>query len=299
MGYNMNAGVLKGLGDSRSSLWFLFISCVFNIFLDLLFVAVFANGVAGVALATVLSQYLSWIISIIYIKKKHPELEYSVMWKKPDPVHVKNIVRIGLPLGFNTAIYSVGHLFVQALINTQGSQFMAGCSVATKVIGIANVAVSALSSAGATFSGQNYGARNIGRLKAGHMAIPLMSGAVTLVTESLVVIFRYPLLRLFSDDPTVVEYAAMYTMCVSLSYCIYAVFNGIINYAHGLGEVRYPLIINMLALWAVRIPSAWLISRFWDGKLVVLCYPISFVFGLTCMLMFYRTKKWKGIIASE
>ena len=296
MGYNINAGVLKGLGDSRSSLLFLLFSCICNIILDLLFVAVFANGVAGVAIATVISQYLSWVSSIVYIRIRYPELEYSIIPHKPEKQYLRDIIRIGLPLGFNTAIYSVGHLFVQSLVNTQGSDFMAGCSVATKIVGIANVAVTALSSAGATYAGQNYGARNIDRIRKGHLLIPFMSGAVTFAADALVVIFRYPILGFFTKDPAVIEYASFYMTYVSLSYGLYAVFNGIINYSHGVGEIKYPTIINIMALWMIRIPSAFIISKYFDGHYVVLCYPLSFIFGMTAMLLFYRSRKWKEII---
>ncbi len=83
---------------------------------------------------------------------------------------------------------------------------------------------------------------------------------------------------------------------VSLSYGLYAVFNGIINYSHGVGEIKYPTIINIMALWMIRIPSAFIISKYFDGHYVVLCYPLSFIFGMTAMLLFYRSRKWKEII---
>ena len=109
MGYNFNAGILRGVGDSRSGLLFLLASCIINIVLDLLFVAVFKMDVAGAALATIIAMYFSWILSIIYIKKKHPYLEYSVLPRGMNKKLLRNIIAIGLPLGLNNSIYSVGH----------------------------------------------------------------------------------------------------------------------------------------------------------------------------------------------
>lgn len=179
MGYNMNAGILRGLGDSRSTLLFLMISCVVNIILDLVFVALLGMDVQGAALATIIAMFISWIFSIGYIRKKYPELKFSPVPKRMDKKTLNSIVQVGLPLGLNNSIYSVGHILLQSLINAQGSAFMAACSVATKVIGIANVAINSFSSAATTFSGQNLGAENYVRLKQGSIRIPLFSGLIT------------------------------------------------------------------------------------------------------------------------
>ena len=133
MGYNLNAGILRGLGDSKSSLLFLIISCLVNIVLDILFVAVFRMDVPGAALATILAQFCSWFFSILYIRKKYPELEYSPLPKGIDRNVLSSIVRVGLPLGLNNSIYSIGHVLQQSLINAQGSDYIAACSVASKI----------------------------------------------------------------------------------------------------------------------------------------------------------------------
>ena len=125
MGYNMNAGILRGMGDSRASLFFLLISCFTNIVLDLLFIAGFQMDVTGAALATSLSMFASWLFSVIYIRRKYPELEFTLLPKKLNKNILRRIITVGLPLGLNNSIYSVGHIFLQALVNAQGSTFMA------------------------------------------------------------------------------------------------------------------------------------------------------------------------------
>ncbi|MBO5278117.1 MAG: MATE family efflux transporter [Lachnospiraceae bacterium] len=296
MGYNMNAGILRGLGDSQSSLLFLMISCIVNIILDLLFVAVLKMDVSGAALATTLAMFVSWSFSIIYIKRKYPELNYSLFPRHIDKNMLIAIIRTGLPLGLNNSIYSVGHILMQSLINAQGSSFIAACSVATKVTGIANVAISSFSSAATTFAGQNLGSENYSRLKKGAWQIPFFSGLITCCAGLIVTFFCRPLLGLFTSDPLVLETAVLYIHIVLPLTWPYAVFNGIICFVNGLGEVTFPTIVNLLMLWAVRIPCGYLIAYFIDGQYVMACLPVSFLFGMFCMLSYFLTRRWKNII---
>lgn len=296
MGYNLNAGILRGMGDSRSSLIFLAISCVVNIVLDLLFVAVFNMSVSGVALATIIAMYISWIFSIIYIKKKYPELEFTVLPRRFDKAVLMDIIKVGLPLGLNNSLYSMGHIVMQSVINAQGSAFIAACSVSTKLTGMANVAITSFSSAATTFSGQNLGAKKYVRLKHGGLRIPLFSGAVTLSAGLIITLFCEPILRLFNKDPEVLFFAVRYIRIVLPFTWCYAVFNGIINFVNGLGQVRYPTIVNILMLWAVRIPVGYAIAYFFDGTYVMACFPISFAFGMIAMFFYFLSKQWKEIL---
>ena len=295
MGYNMNAGILRGLGDSRASLLFLVVSCLVNIVLDLVFVAGFHMDVAGAALATIIAMYCSWLFSIFYIRKQYPELEFTFLPHKMNRAMLAAIIRIGLPLGLNSSFYSVGHIMMQSLINLQGSVFIAACSVSGKVTGIANVAITSLSSAATTFSGQNLGAENYRYLRKGGVQIPLVSGAITCAAGIAVTVFCRPILGLFTQDADVLAFAVRYIRIVLPFTWTYAVFNGIISFVNGMGEVRFPTIVNILMLWAVRIPVGCLIAFCFDGGYVMACIPVSFVFGMLCMLSFFGTKRWKEI----
>ena len=174
---------------------------------------------------------------------------------------------------------------------------MAGNSVAGRVTGLTNVAITALSSAATTFSGQNYGASNFERLRKGYIKIPLISGIVTLAAGLCVISFRMPILRIFNRDEAVLMYANRYVVVMLLSQWFYAIFNGIICIVNGVGLVRYTTVVNILMLWAVRIPSAYLINRYFDGTYIMLCFPISFSFGMIMMIGYYIfSRKWKEII---
>jgi len=172
---------------------------------------------------------------------------------------------------------------------------MAACSVATKVTGIANVAISSLSSAATTFSGQNVGAKNYARLKKGGLRIPLFSGLITASAGITFTIFCRPFLGLFSDDAAVLDLAVTYIRVVLPFTWMFAVLNGIISFVNGLGQIRYTTVVNILMLWVVRIPAGYLISYFYDGTYCMASLPISFAFGMTCMLAYFLSKKWKDI----
>ncbi len=295
MGYNMNAGILRGVGDSRSSLIFLVISCIVNIVLDLVFVAGLKMDVTGAALATIIAMFSSWLFSILYIQKKYPDLRFTLLPKYMDKSILKQIIRIGLPLGLNNSVYSVGHIVMQSLINAQGSTFMAACAVATKLTGIANVAITSLSSAATTFSGQNLGAKNYARLKQGGLRIPLTSGLITACAGITFTVFCRPILGFFTDDAAVLDLAVTYIRVVLPFTWMYAVFNGIICFVNGMGEIKYTTVVNVLMLWAVRIPAGYLIAYFISGTYCMACIPISFAFGMSCMLAYFLTKKWQNI----
>ena len=295
LGYNVNSGLLNGMGDSFASLLFLIISCFINIILDFVFVVGFNMDVSGAALATVIAMFSAWIISIIYAKKKYPEILFTAFPRKIDLNIQKEIFFKGVPLGFNNSLYSFGHTVMQSLINTQGSVFIAACAVGSKLTTLSNMAINALSSAGLTFAGQNLGAKNYKRLKKGCVYIPFLSGCITLSFALIIFIFSKPFLSIFTKDQEVLKVATRYVFIIlSFTWC-YAVFNSIVNIANGLGDVKYSMVVNILMLWAVRIPVAYLIKSLGYGEYLMAAIPISFVAGLLSMLNYYRSKHWKEI----
>ena len=298
IGYNMNAGILRGMGNSTASLIFLLVSCVVNIILDVALVAGLHMDVAGAALATSAAMMASWVFSMLYIRRHYPELEFPVFTLHFSREQLRSIVRIGLPIGLNNSLYSLGHVALQTLVNSQGSVFMAGQAVAGRITGMASIASSSLASAATTFAGQNYGAGNYTRLRQGYRRIPPAVGAITLSCGLLFLLIRQPMLRLFTSDETVLMYATRYTSVQLLSFWMFAVFNSMVCTVNGVGLVRYTTVVNLLMLWAVRIPSAYMIRAWFDGTWIMLSFPISFFFAMSCMIGYYAfSKKWKEIIS--
>jgi len=297
IGYNMNAGILRGLGNSTASLLFLLVSCVVNIVLDVVFVAGFKMDVSGAALATSIAMYVSWFVSIAYLRRRYRQLSVPLFSLSPSGKTLLSILRIGLPIGLNNSLYSLGHMALQTLVNAQGSVFMAGQAVAGRITGMASIANASMASAATTFSGQNYGAGNYGRLRRGRLHIPAAMGVIALASGMLFWLARWPLLRLFSSDEAVLAVANRWVSVQLFSFWMFAVFNTMLCMVNGVGLVRYTTVINLLMLWAVRIPSAHMIRAWYDGGWIMLSFPISFAFALLCMIGFYRfSKQWRDIL---
>lgn len=300
IGYNMNAGILRGIGDSKASLYFLAISCVVNIVLDVLFVAMIGMETGGVALATGIAMMFSWIVSIIYIRRKYQFLNFPILPGKIVKEEMKKIMGIGLPIGLNNSLFSFGHMAMQSLVNAQGSVIMAGWSISGRVNGIANMAITGVSAAATTFSGQNYGANNIKRLRQGHITIPAFAGFITLSFGLLFMAIRMPILRFFTDDVAVLEFASRFVVIMLLSQWMYAVYNTISCIVNGTGRVRYTTFINLMMLWAVRIPSAYFIARYIDGTYIMFSISLSFLFGMISMIGYYAfSSSWKKLINAQ
>ena len=297
LGYNMNAGILRGMGDSKASLWFLVVSCISNIVFDLLFVAVFRLDVCGAAISTSIAMYISWFVSICYIRKKFSGIRFTFLPRAFSGKMMMSILGIGLPIGLNNSLYSFGHVALQTLNNTQGTVFMAGGAVAGRITGCSNIAITGLSSAATTFSGQNFGAKNYARIKEGHWKIPIFSGVITLSFGLFFIMIHKPIIRFFSSDEMVLMYASRHVVVMLLSQWFYAIFNCIMSIVNGTGKVKYTTIVNILMLWAVRIPCAYMISTFFDGTWIMLCFPVSFSFGCFCMIAYYIfSPAWKGVM---
>ncbi len=297
IGYNMNAGILRGIGDSKASLYFLLISCIVNIVLDITLVAAFDMGIAGVAIATGTAMFMAWFFSIFYIRKKYPNLGVSVFPNGIAWDQMRSILTIGLPIGLNNSLFSFGHVALQTLINTQGSIYMAAWSISGRVNGIANMAITGISSAATTFSGQNYGAGRIDRLREGQYKIPAASGAITLCFGILFILIRMPILRFFTSDPIVLKDASRFVVIMLLSQWMYAVFNSISCIINGTGRVKYTTMINLMMLWAVRVPSAYLLSTYLGGIYIPCSFTISFAFGMLCMIGYYIfCSSWKTLM---
>ena len=153
LGYNMNSGIMRGLGDSRTPLIFLFIACVINIVLDLVFVLVFSWGVFGVALATILAQICSWVFGIFYINRKYPFLHIRLFRMRLDRRLLGQVIRLGIPSAIQECQFAVGILIMQALINGFGNDFAAGFTAANKIDTFAFMPIESFSIAATTYVG--------------------------------------------------------------------------------------------------------------------------------------------------
>ncbi len=297
LGFQLNSGILRGLGDSRSPLLFMLVSAVVNVGLDLLFVAVFRWGVFGAALATVLSQTAAWVFSILFIQKRYPELDMRLFRISIDRRHLAGMVRLGLPIGLTSAVYSFGHLVLYSFINRNGTDFMAGFGAATKIDNLAWLPISSFAIAATTFAGQNMGSKNEPRLRLGIKTILRTAIATNVVCSGFMLLAGKWLLSFFTDDPEVIRAGYAYILSLDSAYFIYTVMFILIAYMNGAGDVRIPTAITLLMFWGVRLPAAWYLFGHFDRNLLFLCYPISWIAGTTMTVAYFLTGRWKRRLA--
>lgn len=244
------------------------------------------------ALATTIALYLSWLASILYARRNYEGLQFPLLPHGYDKAQLAAILKVGVPLGLNNSLYSVGHVAVQAVYNMQGSVFVAGCSIAGRVTGIAGIAITSFSSAAVVFAGQNLGAGNYRRLQRGVVQITCAAGVVTLLIGLVATVFCRPLLGLFSSDPAVLDAAVRYTWWVLPFIWTYAVFNCMMSFVNGTGAVKYTTVVNLLILWAVRIPAAYILHALGYGTSSMACVSLSYAVGLVAMLGYFLTPEW-------
>ena len=286
MGYNMNAGILRGFGDSMSSLLFLFVACGMNILLDLILVGKLGMDVEGAAIATSVSMLTAWIFSILYIRKKYQELEFPFFPHLINKEMLKGILAVGLPLGLNSSIYSLGHILLQSLINAQGTVFIAGCTIGEKIDNIGNMANAAFASARTTYAGQNLGAGKRENLKSGMIRIPVMASVFCLGMAIIILVFSNKITMLFTPDVQIQKAAVLYILWTMPFMWIFALFNTMMGIVNGLGIVKYPTIVNLTSLWVIRIPICYLLGNLFGKKYLLGGIAASYLFAFLCMLVF-------------
>ena len=215
MVYNMGAGILRAVGDSRRPLFFLIFSALINTCLDLLFVVAFGWGIAGVAVATVISQCLSAVLVLAVLTRTTSS--YSIYWGrlKLNADMLRRIWRIGLPSALQQALTSFSNVFVQSYINQFGSACMAGWASYGKIDQFVLLPMQSLSLSTTTFVGQNFGARDVARAKSGTNCAVVMSLISTAVLAVPVMVFAGPLISLFNTDPEVIRYGTVFLRMIS------------------------------------------------------------------------------------
>ncbi len=301
LGYNLNAGILQGFGDSRTSLIFLLIASIINTVLDLVFTLVFYMGVFGVALATILAQIVSWLFGVWYISKHYAFLNIRLF---PLQFHKKifaKAMKLGIPSGLQQVLFSVGIMTMQALVNSYGSDFMAGFSGANKIDSFAFMPIQSFATAVTTYVGQNVGAKRLDRVKAGTKA-----GVVLAVSFSIGIGFSlYPfgrfLMQMFNQKEAVIDAGQTYLNSVLPFYALLAlmfIFNSVLR---GAGEMIIPMISSFISLWIARVPTAYLLAHFYGKNAIYYSYAIGWTIGLLMAFLSYKRGKWKkkSVVNSE
>lgn len=294
LGYNANAGILQGVGDSRTSLLFLAIACALNIVLDLAFVLVFHWGVAGVAIATSLSQAVSWLFGIWFINRRYPEMRIEPLRFGFDKALFGQVVRLGVPAGIQQALFSFGIMAMLRLINGFGSTFTAGYNAGNKVDMLVFMPIQSFSVAVTTYVGQNIGAGKPERVRQGTRAALGMSVVWSIAVGAAL----YPLsalcMHLFSDDPAVIAAGVAFLHRILPFYALLAVFFMLNGVMRGAGAMTVPVVASILSLWLARVPAAYLLAHFFGAPNLNFCFVIGWLLGLCITVPYYFSGRWKN-----
>lgn len=290
--YNMGAGILRAVGDSKRPFYFLVVSAIINIVLDLLFVLKFNMGVAGVAWATIIAQGVSAILTMATLMRTTGSIRLNLKHIRIHMEMLKKIVLVGIPAALQMAVTAFSNVFVQSYINQFGTACMAGWTAYNKIDQLIFLPMQSLSLAATTFVGQNLGRAQVDRAKKGVVTTLIMAMVSTLIISVAVIIFRTPLVGFFNSDAEVIEYGAMFLKWLTPFYvlcCINQIYNGALR---GSGDSTAPMIIMLLSFVAFRQAYLYVVSNFIANEVLPLAmgYPAGWLLCSLLTLIYYHKK---------
>lgn len=277
--YNMGSGVLRSVGDTTRPLYFLVLTSILNIILDLVFVLVIPMGIAGVAYATIISQFISAGLTLVLLSRSKDI--YKLTWHDLaiDGGILKHIFSVGLPAGIQSVITAFSNVFVQSYINYFGSSCMAGWSCYNKLDQFVMLPMQSMAMASTTFVSQNIGARQPKRAEKGTHITILLTLLITGAIVAAMMVFAAPSVELFSQDPKVVEYGVLFiraNVVFLLFNCVTHVLAGALR---GMGDSNGPMIIMLLGFVGFRQAYLYIMTHFISNTplTVGFGYPVGWV----------------------
>ena len=276
--YNMGSAVLRAVGDTRRPLLFLCFSSILNTVLDLIFVIVFDLGIAGVAYATILSQFISAALVLVVLTLDGGS--YHLVWQdlRIDRPTFRQILSIGLPAGFQQSLTSFSNVYVQSYVNYFGSACMAGWSCYTKIDQFIFLPLQSMNQAATTFVSQNIGAQDIKRAKRGSMTAFYMSTAITIAISTILWFTAGQFVSLFNQDPSVISYGVLFihtNSTLTFTCCATQIFSGSLR---GAGDSKTPMLVMLFSYVLFRQIYLYVITQFINTPAVVgFGYPLGWI----------------------
>ncbi|CCL34268.1 MATE family efflux transporter [Clostridioides difficile] len=292
-GYNSVSAILRGLGDSVTPLYFLIIATILNIVLDLTFIVVLRMGVEGVALATIMAQAVSFIISIIYLNKKHEVLKFKIKGIVYDNKIFKDGLRLGLPSGVQQMLFSIGNMTLQFLVNSYGTSAMAAFGAGLRIENFISLPIMNLGSAVSTFVAQNIGAGENERVKKGIRESIKMTLVLAVTVITLILLFRENLIALFNTDKDVIKIGSSYLFIIGPFFLFIGTSFVLSSAMKGAGDSMFALISSIVSLWLGRLPASYMLSKFFGTDGIWMGIPFGWTLGLIVTVIYYKKGYWK------
>lgn len=304
--YNIFAGILRGLGDSFSALLYLMITAALNIVLDLAFVD--SMGVAGVALATVIAQFISAFLCLRKILSLKDVFQLQLRDLKPVKAHISRIISLGIPSGMTQAIFSCAMMVVQRLINSFGDEMFVACNVMVmRVDGYAMLPNFSFGQAMSTYAGQNIGARRLDRLKMGTKQGLWMSVGTALVLTPAVLLAGPALMRLFTPEQPLIDLSMQMMYILAAGYIAMSVTQVLQGVMRGAGDTVTPMWIGLCTAVLLRLPIAYALvawaknagmTLLMQERMVFISLLINWLLGMIITIILYKIGRWKRKISS-
>lgn len=258
--YNFGSAILRSVGDTKRPLYYLFIAGIINVILNLLFVIVFRMDVAGVALATIISQTISAVLIIRCLMKETGGIQFSFKKLHIDKKILVVILRIGLPAGFQGVIFALSNVVIQSSINIFGKTVIAGNSAAANIEGFVYMAMNAFHQATISFVSQNYGAGYHKRINRIFLTALCCVATVGLVFGNSVVLFGEPLLGIYSDSQPVIEAGMIRLLMICSPYALCGIMDVTVGLLRGIGYSIIPTIVSLIGVCGLRL--VWIATIF-------------------------------------
>ncbi len=292
--YNFLAAILRAAGDTTHPLIFLTVAGVINVILNLILVIVFNMGVAGVAIATVTSNYISCGMLVVFFTKQEDALKLNFSKVKIDRKILNRIIRIGLPAGIQGTVFSLSNVVIQSAINSFGTAVIAGSSAASSIEGFVYVSMNSVSQTCVTFVGQNYGAGDEKRVRRVILECLGIVTVVGLVLGNLAYTFSAPLLGIYTDSADAIAAGTLRLFWVCCPYFLCGIMDSLTGGLRGLGKSTVPMIVSLIGACATRL--IWIATYFQINRtqsVLFFSYPGSWLLTLTahtiCLTIVYRS----------
>jgi putative MATE family efflux protein len=294
--YNIGSAILRAVGDSRRPLYFLIVCCLTNVVLDLLFVVGLRMEVAGVAIATLLSQAVSVLLTFGSLMKTTHCYRVVLRKLRIDPALLKSMLRLGLPVGLQSTLYTVSNLMIQSSINSFGTDVIAAWTAVGKVDSLFWMAINAFGVSITTFAGQNFGAGKYDRVRKSVRVGMGMALGMTVVISGVILLIRDLALGLFTTDANVVSYGSQMILYMVTFYILYVPIEILSGAIKGTGNSLIPMIITLLGICVLRV--SWVLILLpirHDLLTLTVSYPVSWAVTSVIFILYYCKGRWMKV----
>lgn len=296
--YNVCVGIMQAVGDSRHPLYYLIVSSVVNVVLDLFFIAVLGMGVDGAAWATIIAQYVSAIMCLWRLLRVKDNYRVELRKIRFHWDMLKRVVRFGLPSGVQNSIIAIANVVVQSSINHFGDAAMAGVGAYSKIEGFGFLPITSFTMAMTTFVGQNLGAGQIERTKRGARFGTITSVILAELIGVAVFIFAPQLIAAFDTSPDVIAYGVDKARTSVLFYCLLAFSHAMASILRGAGKAVVPMFVMMICWCIIRVSFlAIAVPLTGSIQMVYWVYPLTWFLSSVTFLWYYRRMDWNRNLA--